>query len=175
MANDFRRFADRMRRHGKRVEDNANALVRKCALAVDATVVQKDVIVNENLYRIDGNYPITAWTAFDFAFQCVGTIDPAQIVGEWTLTRPVRLAANLQGSVAVCRTAPSSAAVLDFRVDGASAGSITFAIGTSTGSFTYIGQTTLPAGARIRIVGPSPADATMEGLAIRLLGWSAAQ
>lgn len=35
----FQEFAERMRRHGKRVEENANALKRKAALAVDATVV----------------------------------------------------------------------------------------------------------------------------------------
>lgn len=36
---DLRSFANRMRRHAANVERNANALVRKAALAVDATVV----------------------------------------------------------------------------------------------------------------------------------------
>jgi len=35
----FREFGKRMQKHGENVERNASALVRKCALAVDATVV----------------------------------------------------------------------------------------------------------------------------------------
>lgn len=36
---DLKKFAERMRRMGQRVESNADALVREVALAVDATVV----------------------------------------------------------------------------------------------------------------------------------------
>lgn len=36
---DLRRFGRNMREHGERVEENAAAIVRKCGLAVDATVV----------------------------------------------------------------------------------------------------------------------------------------
>lgn len=39
MANDLRKFAGSMRRMGARIERNANVLVRRTALAVDATVV----------------------------------------------------------------------------------------------------------------------------------------
>lgn len=36
---DLRQFGARMKKHGKNVENNAAALVRKCALAVDGAVV----------------------------------------------------------------------------------------------------------------------------------------
>lgn len=67
MANDFHSFAGRIRKIGQTIEANADRTVRKCALAVDATVVLATPV---DTGRARSNWQVELNRAAE------GTIDP---------------------------------------------------------------------------------------------------
>ncbi len=73
------------------------------------------------------------------------------------------LAANFDGWIAELETAPTSSLVIDVRVNAGSIGTITFAGGATTGTFSTTAAQDLNT-KLLRLVAPATADATAAGL-----------
>lgn len=80
-----------------------------------------------------------------------------------------KVAANFDGWVALLVVAPSAATVFTFKVDGATLGTLSFAIGSNTGVFGTSSQTDLN-GHLFEIYAPNPADSSAAGLSITMQG-----
>lgn len=78
------------------------------------------------------------------------------------------LVANLVGSYAKCDVAPTGAVSCDITQNGTSIGSINFAAGSTTGTFTFASAVTTTPGDIIAVTAPSTADSTFAGVAVAL-------
>lgn len=91
-----------------------------------------------------------------------------------TSAQPWTFPASLTGSYANCDTAPTAAVSCPIVhiVSGTSTtiGSVNFAIGATSGTFTFTSAVTTAAGDRIRVLAPASPDATFAGPDIALLG-----
>jgi len=86
------------------------------------------------------------------------------------VVRAFTLPENLAGSRGHAGTAPTAQADLDLRRNGASIGSVTFAAGVQTASFSLAGGAAFAPGDRLELIAPATQDATLAGLALTFLG-----
>lgn len=127
--------------------------------------------------------PYNQQLSFYLSFSLGGAF-PDTLVDEWdgnyelfdvVLPVAVTLPAGLTTSPApVCEIAPGAAVTLTLQQIHAGAatalGSVNFAAGAMTGTFTLLTQQTIPAGDRLRLYAPASVDMTMAGLAGTIAG-----
>jgi len=108
-----------------------------------------------------GNY-------YDPNIQIIGRPPEGEIY-KTIFVRSVTFASALSGSRAKCTTAPTGIVVISVRKNDVQFGTITFAIGATTGVFAGV-ATTLAAGDILSFVAPTPRDATFADVLITLAG-----
>lgn len=87
---------------------------------------------------------------------------------QFVTPRAITIPASAAGSHAYVGTAATATADFDIQKNGLSAGTLSFAIGANTGTFTVASDVSLAAGDRLSIVAPSPQDATLADLSITI-------
>lgn len=100
-----------------------------------------------------------------------GVPSASAIVLRVPVARAVAFANNFSGSYARASVAATGSTVFDVQKNGVSIGSITFAAGATSGTFTTSGTgVSFAAGDILLIVGPNTADATLANVGIVLAG-----
>lgn len=98
-----------------------------------------------------------------------GTYTASQTLLKALVPMAVTLPLNLAQSYAKCDVAPTAAVVCPITQNGTSIGSVNFAAGATSGTFTFATQISVLPGDVIIVAAPSTADATFAGAAISLL------
>ena len=80
------------------------------------------------------------------------------------IIRSLTLPINLTGSVATCLVAPSADVSLVLAKNGSPIGSMNFANGETTGTFTFTSEVSFVSGDTWEVDPPSPQDSTFAGL-----------
>ena len=78
--------------------------------------------------------------------------------------------ADLSGSPGYARTAPTAQADLDLRKNGASIGTVTFAVAASTATFAFTSKVAFAAGDRLTVLAPGSQDASLADILITFKG-----
>jgi hypothetical protein len=86
-----------------------------------------------------------------------------------TLTKVI-LPNNLTGSYLSCTSAPTGSYTITIKQNGNSIGTMSFAAGQTTGTFTFIGPVILSPGDVLDFVGQSSADNTLSGIYFTIVG-----
>ena len=115
---------------------------------------------------------VAAAKYYDIVGGAAGQVLASQIVCLHVAVRTITLAANFAGSAAYAGTAPTAATSLNVLVAGTSVGTISFAAGSQTATFTTVGGTavTINPAQIVEIVASATADTTFANAAITLLG-----
>lgn len=140
-----------------------------------------DVSVSEGA-GIDGYYlqwsnSLTKWVAVKFPSQpydvtmfSPGLMTASQVLARIVIPRAVTFPSGLTGSYANASAAATASTVLSIQQNGTQVGTITFAAGGNTGTFSFASAITSSAGDVWQIVGPSGPDATLGNVSITLVG-----
>lgn len=96
----------------------------------------------------------------------------AEVIFELIFTQSVTFPSGFSGSRAKASTAATALSVYTIKKNGSSIGTLTFASSGTTGTFAMASSTTFAAGDILRISAPSPADATLAGVKLNLVGTS---
>ena len=107
---------------------------------------------------------------YDMGLFIPGLPAATALVFQFVFPRPVTFPAGLAGSTARAATAATASTSFTLRRNGANTGSITFAAGSASGSFTLSGAVTFAIGDLLELLAPSPADATLADIAVCLVG-----
>jgi hypothetical protein len=107
---------------------------------------------------------------YDIAGYLPGIPTAGQTLFRVEMVRAVTLPINLTGSRAVCLTAPTAAVTLPIKQNSTSIGSINFAAGATTATFTFAAQVILNAGDVLELDAPATADATFAGPSYTITG-----
>jgi hypothetical protein len=107
---------------------------------------------------------------FDLTAFYPGVPAASAIVTRVPVARAVSFPSGLPGSVAKASVAATSTTNFDVQKNGTSVGTITFAAGATSATFTAASTITLAAGDVISIIAPSTADATLANVGIVLAG-----
>jgi hypothetical protein len=108
---------------------------------------------------------------FDIALYCPGQPETGEILLELVIARPVTLPEVLDDSRGHAAVAASAPATLTIFQNDVAAGTVDFAAGNHEPTFALAGGLTLLLADRLTLIAPSPADATLAGLAITLHGY----
>jgi len=107
--------------------------------------------------------------ANDMYMYRAGTYSNSQELTRITPSRNVTLPVNLTASVATCDVAPAVNVTVTINKNGASVGTVNFAAGSTTGTFTFASSVSLNGtGDVITLVAPSTADVNFAGASITL-------
>lgn len=107
---------------------------------------------------------------FDLTAFYPGVPSASAIVTRVPVARAVTFPSGLTGSIAKSRVAATAQKIFDVQKNGVSVGSITFAAGATTATFTVASAITLAAGDLLSIIAPSTADTTLADVGIVLAG-----
>jgi hypothetical protein len=122
--------------------------------------------------------PVTASTFYNAPYDIANFINGKPIGSEIIMkaisVRKFTIASNFSGSLAYCTIAATGNPVFSILKNGVSVGTITFAAGATTGSFSATGVLTFNAGDVIYVTAPASADATLSDIAITFAGITAA-
>jgi hypothetical protein len=99
-----------------------------------------------------------------------GTQDDGQLLLELVFVRDVGFPEDLAGSEAYAGTAPAAAAVMKLLKNDVEVGTVTFAMGSQTGTFDLAGGALFAAGDRLAVTAPATADTTLADVALGLKG-----
>ncbi len=111
-----------------------------------------EVQINGDKVWHEGNFV----RPYDFAIFAPSDIQADAHIYSFKAVRACQIPANMSGSQGQCETAPSGGAVdFDVTKNDVSVGTISFANGSNTPTFTMASQTTLAAGDRLEIIAPS--------------------
>lgn len=94
----------------------------------------------------------------------------AQILISAALGIGILFPSGAAASFAKATTAATASTVFSISKNGTPFATVTFGIGSSTGTFTQASDSTFVAGDIFRIDGPATADATLAGVSITLVG-----
>lgn len=120
-------------------------------------------------YKFNG----TTWVADSpaaISFFAGGVLTDAQLIAVLLPTVMVDLPAGLAGSRATVQVAPTATTVISVRKNGSEVATITFSAGVTVGTLAAASAISLLASDELSFVGPATADATLNGLAVSLLG-----
>ncbi|KVG33877.1 hypothetical protein [Burkholderia diffusa] len=121
-----------------------------------------------------GGTSAPATANMDLVSYFVGSIAASQTLMKAVTPQPLTLPSGLTGSYAYCDTAPTGSISCTInKISGGSTtaiGSVNFAAGATTGTFTFSSAVTTAAGDVVQVVAPSVADATFAGPQIGLAG-----
>jgi len=107
---------------------------------------------------------------FDIALWLPGQPEAAETLLRLEVARAFTLPENLAGSHGHAGAAATAQADLDLRKNGAALGTVTFAAGGQTASFSLAGGAAFAPGDRLELIAPATQDATLAGLALTFLG-----
>lgn len=107
---------------------------------------------------------------FDLTAFYPGTPTASAIVTRVPVARAVTFPAGLAGSVGTATAAATASTAFDVQKNGASVGTITFAAGATSATFTAAGGFALAAGDLLSIIAPAVADATLANVGLVLAG-----
>ena len=112
------------------------------------------------------------YAIYDIAGGVPGTPVAGEIVAQFDIARAVLFPLNFQGSYWNCSIAPVNQAIFTIAINGTQIGSIIFAAGASTATFTSVssGTTVVAAGSILTINAPNPADANISSATGTLAG-----
>ncbi len=99
-----------------------------------------------------------------------GSPAASQVIERYIFATPVTFPAGLAGSYGIAGTAATAAASFAIQKNGAAVGTMAFAAGTATASFTMAAATAYAAGDVLTIVAPAAPDPTLANLAWTLSG-----
>ncbi len=99
-----------------------------------------------------------------------GVPGDAEDILKFVAVRDFFLLQNLPNSRAVAGVAATAITTFDLQRNGASIGSIQWAAAATTATFTLAANENFSAGDVLSIVGPTPADGTLEDISITLVG-----
>lgn len=97
---------------------------------------------------------------YDVYGSFIGRPTDSQNIWGIVIGRAITFPINLTGSVAVCVTAPSTDVSMPILQNGVQIGSIDWATGTTSATFTFSSAVTFASGDFLDIIAPSPLDAT---------------
>lgn len=106
----------------------------------------------------------------ELAFFAGGVPGNAELISVFCAAGPFTLPAGLTGSVGYAGTAPTAAATFTLTRNGLSIGTVNFALGANTATFTFTTDRSFVAGDRLGLIAQTTADATMADIAITLKG-----
>lgn len=111
------------------------------------------------------NYP------YDIALSVVGKPDANKVVAKVVLPRPIRVPTNFLGSLAVADVAATAEFTLTIKVGAVAVGTVSFAVGATVGTFTYVpnGDLIIERGDVLSLTSQATADATLSFPSITLL------
>lgn len=110
-----------------------------------------------------------AQVPYDVAMGYTSKPAASQLIGKINLVRPIVVPAAFAGSIATVETAPVASAVFSIRINDAEIGTITFAAGAKSGTFTGPASKSMwVATNSLSIVAPAVADAALSGLSVTL-------
>jgi hypothetical protein len=148
--------------------------------AGDDIAAQTSTAYAQTYYKLDDRLEATetrmvavepAAQAYDITLWQEGKPDADQVMLKVKLPRAVAFASNFGGSTtAPADTAATAETVFSITKNGTEVGTITYAIGGTTGTFASTGAVSFALGDVLTIVAPSAQDATLEGIAICLKG-----
>ena len=99
-----------------------------------------------------------------------GSPGASQVIERYIFATPVTFPAGLAGSYGASGTAATAIASFAIQKNGAAVGTMAFAAGSATASFTMAAATTYAAGDVLTIVAPATPDPTLANLAWTLSG-----
>jgi hypothetical protein len=112
----------------------------------------------------------TSAQPFDLTAFYPGVLPASALVTRVPVARAVAFPAGLTGSIGKASVAATASAVFAVLKDGASVGTVTYAAGSATATFTAASAFTLAAGNVLSIVGPATPDTTLANVGIVLAG-----
>jgi hypothetical protein len=108
---------------------------------------------------------------WDFILYYPGTYTAGQVLIRVVMADAVSLPVSLSTSPSPsCTTAPTGAVTLVIKKNGSSIGSVNFAAGATTGTFTFTSAVSLASGDTFEIDAPATVDATLAGVSITIVG-----
>jgi hypothetical protein len=108
---------------------------------------------------------------FDMGLFISGLPGAAEMVYQFVATRPLDFPSGLTDSQGYAATAPADANKdFDVRKNGTSVGTVSFAQGSQTATFTAASAFSLAAGDRLSLVAPSTQDSALADVSITLAG-----
>lgn len=107
---------------------------------------------------------------FDLTAFYPGVPTASAIVTRVPVARAVSFPAGLAGSIGLASAAATGSTVFDVQKNGASVGTITFAAGAASATFTAASQIALAAGDTIAVIAPASPDATLSNVGLVLAG-----
>ena len=114
-----------------------------------------------NFFKVPVFYDLTLDTESQFT--------SSQQMWKFPFVRTFSLPANCVGSVAICDVAPTAAVSFTLEKNGASIGTVNFAISATTGTFSTT-ATTFTSGDVLKAIAPALTDNTFSGLSLTLAG-----
>jgi hypothetical protein len=137
--------------------------------AFDPDALDDSVTPAQKLYRqIAGVPPVLH---YDIAVNYLGLIPGGSLtLAQLVSTRRFWLRAGLPGSQAYLAVPAASALAFDLRRNGAAIGSVSFAAGANTGTFTLAADVQVFETDRLALVGPSAEDVSAADLSVTLIG-----
>lgn len=117
-----------------------------------------------------GTYTTTAAAPYDVSNFINGKPLASEILIRTVIVRAISLQANFAGCLAYCSTAAAAAATLAILKNGVQVGTITFAIGAKSGTFSTSSAITFNVGDQLVVTAPSTVDATLSDISISLYG-----
>ncbi|PBB21131.1 DUF2793 domain-containing protein [Mesorhizobium sp. WSM4313] len=118
--------------------------------------------------RADGTQLIS--TPYDVMMFCPGVTANSAVMTRIVVPRAVTFPSGLSGSYASATVAATAATTLTIKQNGASIGTINFALGATTATFTFASPVTTSAGDVITVTNQATADATLANISITLVG-----
>ena len=137
----------------------------------ETTSTSLDDGTETSLVVIDGagnHWAVIEGERYDLPYSSSGLLGDGEELPAIGIVTPLILPAGLPGSVIFCDVAPTAQAIFTFKKKtGAGAWTTVFtatiAAGATQGTFTLAADATLAAEDRLRPVGPTPHDSTLEG------------
>ncbi len=106
---------------------------------------------------------------YDIGLFIPGQPAASAMVFQFVVPRAIAVPVNLIGSLAKAGTAATSAASFTLRKNGSNIGTIDFAAGAATATFTLAAGAVFAAGDVLEMLAPSPQDATLSDVSITLM------
>lgn len=108
---------------------------------------------------------------YDIVTFTPGTLTASQLMNRHVFARAVTLPISLTGSYASSTVTATATTTITLKKNGSSIGSIAFAGGASTGTFTFSAAVSFVAGDVLTVEAPGSADATLGNVSISLAGY----
>ena len=125
---------------------------------------------DERSYQPSALAGASSGTPYDMACFAPGALTANQKLARVVVPRAVTLPSGLTGSYAKAGTAATASTTLTITQNGTSIGSINFAAGAATGTFTFSSAVTTAAGDVLQIQAPATPDATLADVSVTLVG-----